>query len=82
MEVVKYYTNADGNITHAEVSHTETVGETTGTATDLFELRMPLEEYTEEAVIKSIAVRSAQISNLVSSAKRWTAVPSLTETVV
>jgi hypothetical protein len=82
MQVTKYYTNSNNQITHAEVSHTEAVGETTGTAVDLFQLRSPLEEYTEEAVIKSIAIRSAQISNLVSSAKRQAAIASLTETEV
>jgi hypothetical protein len=82
MEIIKYYTNADDEITHAEISHTETMGEATGTATDLFELRKPLEEYSEEAIIKSIAIRSAQISNLISSAKRQAAIASLTETIV
>lgn len=82
MEVVKYYTNNNGEITHAVVSYTATVGEATGTASDLFELKAPLEEYSEEAILKSIAIRSAQISNLTSSAKRHAAVSSHTETEV
>lgn len=82
MEVTKYYSNADGEITHAEISYTVTVGETTATASDLFELRSPLPEYDEAAVIKSVAVRSDQWSSLMRAAQRRAAVTSHTETEV
>ena len=82
MQVIKYYTNSDSKITHAEVSYTATVGEDTGTASIVVELREPLEEYTEAAVLKSIAVRSRELDNLRASAKTKVVISSLTETTV
>lgn len=80
MQVIKYYTNSDSKITHAEVSYTATVGENTGTASTVVELQEPLEEYTEAAVLKSIAVRSRELDNLRASAKIKIAISGLTET--
>ena len=82
MQVTKHYTDSDGKITHAEVSYTATVGENTGTASTVVELREPLEEYTEAAVFKSIAVRSRELDNLRASAKTKIVISALTETAV
>ena len=82
MQVTKHYTDSDGKITHAEVSYTATVGENTGTASTVVELREPLEEYTEAAVLKSIAVRSRELDNLRASAKTKIVISALTETTV
>ena len=61
---------------------TVTVGENTGTASAVVELREPLEEYTEAAVLKSIAVRSRELDNLRASAKTKIVISALTETAV
>ena len=82
MQVTKYYTNSDSKITHAEVSYTVTVGENTGTASAVVELREPLEEYTEATVLKSIAIRSRELDNLRASAKTKIVISDLTETTV
>ena len=82
MQVTKYYTDSDGKITHAKVSYTATVGENTGTASTVVELREPLEEYNEAAVLKSIAVRSRELDNLRASAKTKIVISALTETAV
>lgn len=82
MQVTKHYTDSDGKITHAEVSYTATVGENTGTASTVVELREPLEEYNEAAVLKSIAVRSRELDNLRASAKTKIVISALTETAV
>ena len=82
MQVTKYYTNSDSKITHAEVSYTVTVGENTGTASAVVELREPLEEYTEATVLKSIAIRSRELDNLRASAKTKILISDLTETTV
>ena len=82
MQVTKYYTNSDSKVTHAEVSYTVTVGENTGTASAVVELREPLEEYTEATVLKSIAIRSRELDNLRASAKTKIVISDLTETTV
>lgn len=82
MQVTKYYTNSDSKITHAEVSYTVTVGENTGTASAVVELREPLEEYNEADILKSIAIRSKELDNLRASAKTKIVISALTETAV
>ena len=82
MQVTKYYTNSDSKITHAKVSYTATVGESTGTASTVLELRAPLEEYNEADILKSIAIRTRELDNLRSSAKTKIVISALTETAV
>jgi len=82
MQVTKYYTNSDSKITHAEVSYTVKVGENTGTASAVVELREPLEEYNEADILKSIAIRSKELDNLRASAKTKIVISALTETAV
>lgn len=84
MQVLKYYTNSDNKITHAEVSHTVTDGELSATVSTIMELRAPLPvgDYTEAAALKSIAVRVTEINNLISSASVKLAISGLTETTV
>ena len=84
MEVLKYYTNSDNEITHTEVSFTVVDGELSGTASTIMELRapLPLEDYSEAAVLKSIAVRVTDIDNLKKSAMIKLAIVAHTETAV
>ena len=82
MKVIKYYTNSDDKITHAKVSYTAIVGENTGTASAVVELREPLEEYNEADILKSIAIRSKELDNLRASAKTKIVISALTETAV
>ena len=82
MQVTKYYTDSDGKITHAKVSYTATVGENTGTASAVLELRAPLEEYNEADILKSIAIRAKELDNLRTSAKTKIVISALTETAV
>ena len=82
MQVTKYYTDSDGKITHAKVSYTATVGQNTGTANAVLELRAPLEEYNEADILKSIAIRSKELDNLRASAKTKIVISALTETAV
>ena len=84
LQVVKYYTNSDSKITHAEISFTMVNGELSGTASTIMELRapLPLEDYSEAAVLKSIAVRVTEIDNLKKSAMIKLAIVAHTETAV
>lgn len=82
LQVVKYYTNSENKITHAEVSYTVVDGEVSGTVSTVMPLRAPLEEYDEASVIKSIAIHSTKINNLIESARTKLKVSALTETVL
>jgi len=84
LQVVKYYTNSENKITHAEVSYTVVDGELSATASTIMGLRAPLsvDDYTEAAVFKSIAIHVTKINNLIESARTKLEVSALTETVV
>ena len=82
LQVVKYYTNSENKITHAEVSYTIVNGEVSGIASTVMPLRTPLEEYDEALVLKSIAIHVTKINNLIESARTKLAVSALTETVL
>ena len=82
MQVTKYYIDNDGKITHAKVSYTATVGENTGTASAVLELRAPLEEYNEADILKSIAIRTRELDNLRASAKTKIVISAHTEATV
>ena len=82
MKLTKTYTDSDSKITHVEISISETEGDTTVTASDIFELREPVDSINEKSAIKSIAIWPSQIAGLQQAARTKLHIASLTEATV
>jgi len=82
MKLTKTYTDSDSKITHVEISISETEGDTTVTASDIFELREPVDSIDEKSAIKSIGIWWSQIAALQQKAKTKLSLASHTEATV
>ena len=82
MNLTKTYTDSENKITHVEISISETEGDTTVAASDIFELREPVDSIDEKSAIKSIAIWWYQIAALQQKAKTKLSIASHVEAAV
>ena len=82
MKLTKTYTDSESKITHVEISISETEGDTTVTASDIFELREPVDSIDEKSAIKSVAIWWSNIEALQQKAKTKLSLASHTEATV